>query len=280
MSLRINTGNRLSTYSLQQNQKDLLKSLHRLSSGKRINAASDDAAGMAIANKLSSQARGMEQAMKNAGDAISISQVADGALGQAAELVQNIREKAVQAAGIAQSPSSLQTIQAEINQNLDALKNISSQTSFNGLPLLSGSFTDKKFLIGDSSGQTISLSLSSIDPSKISGQMSDGNSGTLAQIDVTTQEGAQAGIELADIALDYISQQRSQVGSFMNHLESSVDNLSNSRINTLSAESEIRDLDYAEESSNLNRIKLLARARAFAQTQAGKVSKQIVDLFE
>ncbi len=280
MSLRVNTGYRFSAYSLQQNQKDLTKSLQRLSTGKQINAASDDAAGMVLANKLSSQAKGMEQAMKNAGDAISVSQVADGALWQAAELVQNIREKAVQAAGIAQSPSSLKAIQAEINQNLDALKDISSHTSFNGQPLLSGSFTDKEFQIGASSGQTISLSLGSLDPSQISGQISDVTSGTLAQIDVTTMDGAQAAIELADTALDYISQQRSQVGSFMNHLESTVNNLSNSRINTLSAESEIRDLDYAEESSNLNRIKLLARARAFAQAQAGEMSKQIVDLFE
>ncbi|MFH2060962.1 MAG: flagellin [Pseudomonadota bacterium] len=276
MSLKINTGSGFFNYSLQQSHQDLSKSLQRLSTGKKINSASDDAAGMVIANKLSSQASGMGQAIKNANDAISISQVADGALGQATQLVQNIREKAIQAASAAQSPSSLKAIQAEINQSLTALKNISSQTSFNGQQLLSGQFTNKEFQIGADSGQTIAISLGSVDPSQISNEAQ----GSLANIDVTTMEGAQAAIEVADTALDYISQQRSQVGSTMNRLESTINNLSNSRINTLSAESEIRDLDFAEESINLNRIKLLSRARAFAQAQSGEVNKQIVDLFE
>ena len=276
MGLKINAGSGFSAYTLQKSQQDLSQSLNRLSTGKRINAASDDAAGMVIANKLSSQARGMGQAIKNASDAISISQVAGGALEQASQLVQGIREKAMQAASAAQSPESLRAIQSEINQSLDMLKDISSQTSFNGQALLSGSFTNKEFNIGAESGQTIDISLGSIDPSAIA----DDSMGSLADINVTTVEGAQAAIQVADTALDFISEQRSRVGATMNRLESTISNLSNSQINTLSAESEIRDLDYAEESINLNRIKLLSRARAFAQAQAGEVNKQIVDLFE
>lgn len=276
MSLKINYSNGLFNYSLQQSHQDLSKSLQRLSTGKKINAASDDAAGMVIANLLSSQARGMGQAIQNANDAISIFHVADGALDQATQLVQNIREKSIQAASAAQSPSSLKAIQAEIDQSLTALKDISSQTSYNGQQLLSGQFTNQEFQVGANSGQTINISLGSIDPSQISNE----THGSLANIDVTTMEGAQAAIEVSDTALGYISQQRSQVGSSMKHLESTINVLSNSRINTLSAESGIRDLDFAEESINLNRIKLLSRARAFAQAQAGKVSNQIVDLFE
>ncbi len=276
MSLKINAGAGFSTYSLQRNQQDLTQSLNRLSTGKRINAASDDASGMVIANQLSSQARGMGQAIKNASDAISIAQVADGALGQASQLVQGIREKSIQAASGAQSSSSLQAIQSEINHSLEMLKDISSQTSFNGQSLLSGSFTNKEFIVGAGSGQTIEISLGSIDPSTIS----DESLGSLSDIDVTSMEGAQAAIQVTDTALEFISGQRSQVGSTMNRLESTISNLSSSQINTLSAESEIRDLDFAEESVNLNRIKLLAKARAFAQAQAGEVNKQIVDLFE
>lgn len=275
MSLRINTGYGFSNQSLQKSQQDLANSLNRLSTGKKINAASDDASGMVIANQLSSQARGLGQAVKNANDAMNIAQVADGALGQAAELVMNIREKAIQAGSAAQSPSSLKAIQAEINQSLDALKDISSQTSFNGQQLLAGQFTDKSFQVGADAGQTVSLSFGSLDPSQMTY-----DSGSLAQVDVTTMEGAQSAIETTDAALDYISGQRSRAGSVMNSLEYSISNLSSSQINTLSAESQIRDLDFAEESANLNRIKLLARARTFAQAQAGNVSKQIVDLFE
>ncbi|MBU2454457.1 MAG: flagellin FliC [Proteobacteria bacterium] len=278
MSLRINTntGSAFSSYQLQKSQQDLSGSLERLSTGKKINKASDDAAGMVIANKLASQSSGFGQAMRNASDAISITQVADGALGQATDLIQGIRVKAIQAAGAGQSPESRQAIQADIIKSLESLKDIAENTSFNGQKLLSGAFTNKQFQVGASSGETIEISLGSVDPA----QISDETLGALANINVTTQEGAQAAIELTDVALDYISRQRSQVGASQNQLESTFNNLSNSRINTLAAESQIRDLDYAEESVTLNKIKLLSKARAFAQAQANSSAKKIVDIFE
>ncbi len=278
MSFRINTniGSLLANYQMKKGQADLSASLHKLSTGQRINKASDDAAGMVIADKLSSQSDGYSQAIKNASDAISITQIADGALGQATELVQGIRVKAIQAAGIAQSPSSRRAIQAEIDQSLATLKDIAGTTSFNGQKLLSGTFTDRSFQIGAASGETLEISLGSMDPS----QISDDTLGSLSDIDVTTAEGAQVAIELSDVALDYISQQRAQVGSSQNQLESTINNLSYARINTMAAESEIRDLDYAEESTNLNRLKALAKARAFAQAQANTTASSIVDIFE
>lgn len=276
MSLKINSGSGFSAYQLQKNQTDLHTSLKRLSSGKRINAASDDAAGMVIANKLASQSSGFSQAIKNASDAISITQVADGALGQATQIIQGIREKAIQAASAAQSPQSLRAIQAEIGKSLGTLKDIAANTSFNGQKLLSGAFTDKVFQIGASSGETMELSLGSVDPT----QITDETLGSFADIDVTTQEGAQSAIALSDSALDYISTQRSQVGSSQNQLQSVINTLSNSRINTLASESEIRDLDYAEESINLNKIKVLSKARSFAQNQANSIASKIIDIFQ
>ena len=275
MTMKINSGFRLGGYSLTRNQKTLAQSIERMATGRQINRASDDAAGMTIANRLSSQARGMGQAMKNASDALSLSQVADGALGRAADLVQSIREKAVQAASAAQSPSSLGAIQSEIDQSLSQLTDLSQQTRYNGQPLLSGRFTDKRFQVGTQAGQEVTLSLGSVDPS----ELSHSELGSLADIDVTTMEGAQAAIQVADAALGTLSAQRASLAAGMNRLESGVANLSSTRINTLAAESEIRDLDFAEESVNLNRLKLLARARSFAQAQAGKADQQIVDLF-
>ncbi len=272
--INTNTGGAFSSYQLQKSNQDLSNSLQKLSTGKKINKASDDAAGMVIANKLSSQAKAYGQAIKNANDAISISQVADGALGQATDLIQGIREKAIQAASAAQSPQSRRAIQSEINQSLESLEQIAQNTSFNGQKLLSGAFVNKAFQVGANSGETINISLGSIDPSKIS----DETLGALSDIDVTTDEGAQAAIELSDMALDYINQQRSNVGSTQNQLTSTINNLSNANINTLAAESEIRDLDFAEESMNLNRIKMLAKARAFAQAQANTSAKNIVDI--
>ena len=277
MSLRINTNtsSAFSSYQLQKSQQDLSDSLQRLSTGRRINKASDDAAGMVIANQLASQSNGFGQAIRNANDAISITQVADGALGQAADLIQDIRVRAIQAASAAQSPESLQAIQADIDSSLAALTDIAKNTSFNGHKLLSGTFTDRQFQVGTSSGETVEISIGSIDPTRISDQ----TLGAFADIDVTTQDGAQAAIELADTALDYISQQRSNIGSSQNQLESTINNLSNARINTLSAESQIRDLDYAEESMILNKIKLLSKARSFAFAQANATAKNIVDIF-
>jgi flagellin len=278
MSLRINTNtsSAFSSYQLQKSQQDLSGSLQRLSTGRRINKASDDAAGMVIANKLASQSNGFGQAIRNANDAISITQVADGALGQATDLIQDIRVRAIQAASAAQSPESRQAIQADIDKSLAALTDIAKNTSFNGQKLFSGTFTDKQFQVGASSGETIEISIGSIEPTQISEQ----TLGAFADIDVTTQDGAQAAIGLADTALDYISQQRSNIGSSQNQLESTINNLSNARINTLSAESQIRDLDYAEESINLNKIKMLSKARSFALAQANATAKNIVDIFE
>ncbi len=276
MSLRINTNSNsaFSSYQLQRNQKDLSGSIERLSTGKKINKAADNASGMVIANSLASLANGFGQAMRNANDAISIVQVADGAMAEATELLQNIRVKAIQAGNASQSTESRQAIQADINKSLEALGNIANNTSFNGQKLLSGTFTDKQFQVGASSGETIAISLGSIEPAKISA----GTSGTLADIDVTTDAGVEAAIEMTDIAINYVNQQRSQAGSTQNQLESTINNLSSVRINTLSAESEIRDLDFAEESSMLNRIKMLAKARTFVQTQAGKASQRVLDV--
>ena len=104
------------------------------------------------------------------------------------------------------------------------------------------------------------------------------NQGTLADIDVTTNEGAQSAISLADEALSYVSEQRSRIGSNQNQLESTLNNLRNAQINTLSAESEIRDLDFAEETMNLNRIKLLGKVRTFAQSQNNTSAERVLKL--
>lgn len=273
--INTNTGSAFSSYQLQKGQQALSESLERLSTGKKINKASDDAAGMTIANRLASQAKGFGQAIKNSNDAISITQVADGALGQASEIVQDIRVKAIQAASAAQSPETRLAIQADIENSLQSIKDIAQNTTFNSQKLLSGTFTDKQFQVGAAPGETLNISLGSIDP----GQITHDTLGTLSQIDVSTEEGAQNAIQVADAALEYIGQQRSQVGSNANQLESSINTLSTAMINTISAKSEIQDLDFAEESMNLNKIKILGKAQAFAQAQANTSAKNVLDLF-
>ena len=273
-SINTNTNSAFSHLQLQKGQQALSESLERLSTGKRINKAADDASGMVIANTLKSQAKGFGQAIKNSNDAISITQIADGALGQASEIIQNIREKAIQAANGSQSPESRLAIQADIDTALESIENIAQDTSFNGQKLLSGNFSNKQFQTGGSSGETLTISLGSIDPS----QITHDTLGTLNQIDLSTQVGAQNAIQVADAALEYVDQQRSQVGSNENQLKSTINTLSNAMINSFSAESEIQDLDYAEESMILNKIKLLGKTQAFAQSQANTSAKNILNV--
>ncbi len=274
MSFRINTNPGLFSTNLQKGQKDLSGSLERLATGQRINKASDDASGLAIANRLSSQVAGYDRAMQNASEAAAIAQIADAALNQAVQMIQDIRVKAVQAGSGANSSDSLAAIQADIDSSLTALSDLAQTTSFNGQPLLSGRFTGKDFQIGADAGQTLSLSFGSIDPA----QISDDTLGPLSEINVTTPEGAQKAVELADMAIDYVSRQRSKAGASQSQLESTFTNLSTARINTLSARSQINDLDFAEEAMNLNRMKILQKARTFAQAQANTDAGRVIDL--
>jgi len=273
-TINTNTNSAFSHLQWQKGQQALSESLERLSTGKRINKASDDASGMVIANTLKSQANGFDQAIRNSNDAISITQIADGALGQASDIIQNIREKAIQATNGSQSSESRLAIQADIGTALESLQDIAQDTSFNGQKLLSGNFTNKQFQTGATSGETLTISLGSIDPS----QITHDTLGTLSQINLSTPEGAQNAIQVTDAALEYVDRQRSQVGSNENQLKSNINTLSNAMINTFSAESEIQDLDYAEESMILNKIKLLGKTQAFAQAQSNTSAKNVLNI--
>nr|MBF0222007.1 flagellin FliC [Desulfobulbaceae bacterium] len=270
-----NTSSLISASQLLKGQQDLQSSLEKLSSGSRINKAADDAASLSIANQLGSQARGYGQAIRNANDTVSILQIADGSLDEAASLVSSIRERSLQAANGSQSLESKQALQADIDKSLQQLDNIAKNTSFNGQDLLSGSFTNKQFQVGANANETISVSISSVDPSQLGGE-----SGQLSEVNVLTAEGAQAAIKTTDAALQQINSSRAEIGSQQNKLTSTVSNLSTSRINTLSAESTIRDLDFAEEIMNLSKMKVLNEVRAFASSQANASSQNIVNLLQ
>ncbi|MFO7753613.1 MAG: flagellin [Desulfobacteraceae bacterium] len=277
MAISLNSGMQGTPAANRLNNahESLTQSIERISTGRKINSASDDASGMAIADGLRSRALGMGQAMKNAADGISITQVADGALGEVSNIVTSIRTNALQAANAGQSAQSRQAIQADIDKSLEALDRLAETTSFNGHKLLSGNFSDKQFMVDPNSGETVDISISSAESTKLG---SPGEQGTLSEIDVTTQEGAQNAVAIADEALKQVNGTRSDIGSAHNQLTSTVNNLSQSRINAFQAESGIRDTDIAEESMNMNRAELLLGARTFAQVQANASAKNVTNL--
>ncbi|MBI5559548.1 MAG: flagellin [Deltaproteobacteria bacterium] len=277
MAMKLNdvSANKAFLY-LRDSQKALADSLSRLSSGKRITKAADDASGMAIANSLESQVRGLGQSIRNATDAIAVAQVADGALGESAEIIMTIREKALQAANASQTYESRQALQADIGKALTALNDIAANTSYNGQKLLSGQFTDKSFQVGAYSGETVDLNIANAAPETLGG-----DEGNLTEINVLTPESAQQALSITDDALARLDAIRSELGSTQNQLSSSISNLSLTLVNAASAESQILDLDFAEESMNLARMQVLEKAGVFAITQTGKINRQsMLDLLQ
>jgi len=271
-----NTSGLFTSGQLQKTQENLLASLGRLSSGKRLNQAADDVSGLIIADSLGSQASGYGMSMRNANDAISIAQVADGALGQAGDLVSSIRVQALQAANGSQSAESRQALQADIQKSLSQLDSLAKNTTYNGQQLLAGGFTDKNFQVGSTANQTTTFSLASLQAK----DLGDKTLGSLAEVNVLSDQGAQDALGIADAAMAQIDTMRADVGSRQNQLTSTISNLATSRINTLSAESTVRDLDLAEESTNFATMESLTKAQIFAATQANSSKKNVLNLLQ
>lgn len=276
MSIHNNTTGLFSSKQIQKTQQALFASLEKLASGSRVNRAADDAAGLTIADNLGSQARGYGMSMRNANDAIAIAQVADGALGQASELIDSIRVQALQAANASQSTESRQALQANIQKSLGQLENLAQNTTYNGQQLLGGGFTDKNLQVGPTANDSTTLSLGSIAPQQLGSQ----DLGVLADVNVLTEKGAQAALGIADAAMTQVDAMRADVGSRQNQLSSTISNLATSRINTLAAESTVRDLDIAEESANFSIMESLNKAQIFAAAQANSNKKNVINLLQ
>ncbi|MCK9285611.1 MAG: flagellin domain-containing protein, partial [Rhodocyclaceae bacterium] len=165
--------------NLNMSQSALATSLQRLSSGLRINSAKDDAAGLAIADRMSSQIRGLNQATRNANDGISLAQTAEGALGETNNILQRIRELAIQSANATNSASDRVALQSEVNQLIAEMDRISNTTSFNGLKLLDGNFSAQTFQVGSEANQTISVSVSGADSTSLGVNKTNTNNTTL-----------------------------------------------------------------------------------------------------
>jgi flagellin len=276
LAINNNTSGLFSTNQLQKTQQSLLASLVKLSSGQQLNQSSDDASGLAIADTLGSQAMGFGQSISNANDAISIANIADGALGQASDLISSIRVQALQAANGSQSAESRQALQTNIQKSLGQLDSLAQNTTYNGQQLLAGGFTDKSFQIGPASNDATTLSLGSIQPT----QLGDQKLGTLADVNVLTDQGAQNAVGIVDAAQAQIDAMRSGVGSQQNQLASTISSLATSQINSLSAQSSIQDLDLAQESTNFTTMESLTKAQIFAATQANASKKNVMNLLQ
>ncbi|MED0678246.1 flagellin [Aneurinibacillus thermoaerophilus] len=271
--------------NLAQNQIGTSKILERLSSGYRINRASDDAAGLAISEKMRGQIRGLEQGQRNTMDGVSLIQTAEGALQEIHEMLQRMRELAVQAANGTYSDKDKKAIKDEINQLTAQIDQIAKTTEFNGIQLIgdsdSTSLQDVKIQYGPKKEDSLTLELTTqpeADPPFAAGCKADKASLQIDNVDVISDpEGA---IETFKAAIDQVSRIRSYFGAIQNRLEHVVNNLSNYTENLTGAESRIRDADMAKEMTEFTRFNIINQSATAMLAQANQLPQGVLQLLK
>lgn len=250
---------------LSKSNQALGSTFSRLASGLRVNGAKDDAAGLTISTRMSAQIRGINQAKRNANDAISLSQVAEGALDETTGALQRMRELAVQASNDTYTSADRATLQKEVNQLIAEVQRIATHTQFNSMNLLTGSFDNKTFQIGAFSGQAVNFSIGSASVEALGV-----SSGTGAGLDVSTYGAQSTAIAALDSAIASVSEIRASLGALQNRFDSTIANLSNVSENLSASNSRIVDADIAEETAKLARNTILQQAGAAILAQANQ----------
>ncbi|AFT73661.1 flagellin [Alteromonas macleodii] len=271
MSMFVNTN--VSSLNAQRQLFDVSNSLstsfERLSSGFRINSAADDAAGLQITDRMTSQIEGLNQAVRNANDAISLSQTAEGALSETTTALQRIRTLAIQSQNGINSSADRAALQKEVSALRTEISRIATTTEFAGVSILSGAFS-ASFLVGANSGQTISVNLST--PTLTAAGVSGfGPSGLgIGTGDVLSAENASTILDNVDSAISAIGSLRADLGALQNRFQSTIRNLSNISENVSAARSQIKDTDFATETANLTRNQIIQQASTTVLSQANQ----------
>ena len=265
-ALRAQDGSRVANMALQT-------AMARLSSGNRINSASDDAAGLAVANSMNSQITGMNQAVRNANDGISLTQTADGALSEVTNNLQRIRELAVQSASGTYTDDDRTNMQAEVTQLQNQITNIVSDTKFNGAALFSTTAAvTTSIQTGASAGQTVDIAIGALD--KVNGALS---------FKVDTAADANAALATTggiDDALQQVDTVRAGLGASESQLNSVVNNLTNEVTNLTDAKSRISDADFSVETTNLAKAQILSQASTAMLAQANQSQQGVLKLLQ
>ncbi len=309
MALTINTN--VASMNAQRNlgksQGALNKSMQRLSSGLRINSAKDDAAGLAISDRMTAQIRGLNQASRNANDAISMAQTAEGALQESTNILQRMRELAVQASNDTNTSADRSSLNAEVSQLLQEIDRIASTTSFNGQVLLAGGFSGSGngavFQVGANANQTITVNIGAANQSAlglaggtIAGTSAGTSIGSLGAgtavtgsinvsvnvstnaLNINTFSAAQSAITTIDSAINTIDTIRGDLGAVQNRFESTIANLQNVGENLTAARSRILDADIAQETSSMTKMNILQQAGVSILAQANQAPQLALSL--
>ena len=262
--------------NLDGTQGALSTSIQRLSTGLRVNSAKDDAAGLAIASRMDAQARGMNVAIRNANDGISLAQTAEGALGKVGDMLQRMRELAVQSSNATNTSSDRTSLNAEFRQLADEINRTLGATRFNGTTILGASAGSLQFQIGANNATTDQLTVTTtnmqgttaVTALTVSSAVISGTSGTAAAAMITT----------IDTALDVINSERATFGAMQNRFEAVIGNLSIAAENQTAARSRIMDADFASETAALTRAQILQQAGTAMLAQANAAPQNVLSL--
>ncbi|WP_096188510.1 flagellin N-terminal helical domain-containing protein [Evansella halocellulosilytica] len=274
--------------NLYQNQFQTSKNLEKLSSGLRINRAADDAAGLAISEKMRSQIRGLKQAERNALDGVSLIQTAEGAMQEIHSMLQRMRELAVQAANDTNTEDDREQLQKEIDELMEEINSISEKTEFNTRSLLNGdeegnsedsSVLSLFFQIGANANQSVAIDIPKMNTVEL-GLSEEGDGEGEHILSVNSTDDANEAIDLLDTAISTVSDARSQLGALQNRMEHTINNLQVTHENLTSAESRIRDADMALEMTEFTRNNILNQSATAMLAQANQLPQGVLQLLQ
>ena len=265
MSMTINTNvvSLNAQRNLSTSKSSLATSMERLSSGLRVNSARDDAAGLAIADRMNAQIRGINVAIRNANDGISLAQTAEGALATMTDALQRMRELSVQAQNGSNGTSDRANLNAEYQQLSSEITRIASQTKFNGVAIVGSGAGAQTFQVGANNGDTLTITTSTV---------------TTVAGDLTTAANASTAVAALDTALDTITTNRATYGSIMSRFSFAISNLQITGENQSAARGRIMDADFASETANLSRAQILQQAGSAMVAQANQLPNQVLAL--
>lgn len=241
--------------------------MERLSTGKRINSAKDDAAGLAIATRMDAKVRGLNQAVRNANDGISLAQTAEGAMGEISNILVRMRELAVQSANGTSAASDRTAIAAEATALTAQITDITGRTDFNGTVLIDAAKTIS-IQTGVEDGETVDIDLVAMTSAGLG----------IGAIDLSTAAGAGAALNLLDTAIDTVATERANIGAVQNRLDATVNNLTSTATNLTESKSRIEDADFSAESTKLASAQILSQASTAMLAQANQSQQGVLNL--
>ena len=282
MRINTNVSSLTAQEAAQNTSKSITGSLEKLSTGLKINKASDDASGLAIADKLRTQATSINQGISNGNSAVALLQIADKSMGEQSNILDTVKAKLIQANTDTTSTEGRQAIGKDVKKLLEQLDNIAKQTNYNGRQLISddtGALGSDShvFQIGEKATDTIKMGAMTANTTGLSLTTLVGNigrAGTLAKEDAATAQDA------VNKAINTLNGFRGDIGSTQNQVESAVRNLMTQATNVKAAESIIRDVDYAAESANFNKQNIISQAGSYAISQANAVQQNVLRLLQ